>query len=322
MVRYPDPEKWVGLSIAGAPIVEAILAHQGEGTAEAYGADDVSRLFAFAPLSGAPVGGEVYLAIGVPTAVAFADADRVLARNLVGLGLVAVLALMAAWFGGDLFILRWVNLLVSATKRLSAGDLSVRTGLPHRRGELSQLAHAFDEMAESLERRVTERNRAEEALRESQRTLSTLMSNLPGAAYRCRNDRDRTMEFVSEGCFDLTGYRPSELLEDREVSYGQLIHPHDRDSVWDEIQTALRENRPFRITYRIVTAAGVENGPGSRAVGCSLPRGICWPWRVLLSTPPNGYWPTTNILGKLHLANRTQAALYALREGLARLDVN
>jgi len=28
----------------------------------------------------------------------------------------------------------------------------------------------------------------------------------------------------------------------------------------------------------------------------------------------------TNILGKLHLANRTQAALYALREGLADLD--
>jgi NarL family two-component system response regulator LiaR len=28
----------------------------------------------------------------------------------------------------------------------------------------------------------------------------------------------------------------------------------------------------------------------------------------------------TNILTKLHLANRTQAALYALREGLARLD--
>jgi NarL family two-component system response regulator LiaR len=27
-----------------------------------------------------------------------------------------------------------------------------------------------------------------------------------------------------------------------------------------------------------------------------------------------------NILNKLHLANRTQAALYALREGLANLD--
>ena len=28
----------------------------------------------------------------------------------------------------------------------------------------------------------------------------------------------------------------------------------------------------------------------------------------------------SNILSKLHLANRTQAALYALKEGLARLD--
>jgi NarL family two-component system response regulator LiaR len=28
----------------------------------------------------------------------------------------------------------------------------------------------------------------------------------------------------------------------------------------------------------------------------------------------------SNILGKLHLANRTQAALYALREGIASLD--
>jgi NarL family two-component system response regulator LiaR len=30
----------------------------------------------------------------------------------------------------------------------------------------------------------------------------------------------------------------------------------------------------------------------------------------------------SNILGKLHLANRTQAALYALREGLASLDTD
>ena len=28
----------------------------------------------------------------------------------------------------------------------------------------------------------------------------------------------------------------------------------------------------------------------------------------------------SNIISKLHLANRTQAALYALKEGLARLD--
>ncbi|MDH4135190.1 MAG: cache domain-containing protein, partial [Anaerolineae bacterium] len=118
LVRYPDPGIWVGQSVPEAPIVETILAQRGEGTAEAYGVDGIPRLFAFTPLSGVPGGEDVYVSIGIPAAIAFADANRVLARHLAGLGLVTVLALAAAWFGGDLFILRWINMLVSATKRL------------------------------------------------------------------------------------------------------------------------------------------------------------------------------------------------------------
>jgi signal transduction histidine kinase len=171
LVRYPDPGMWVGQSVPEAPVVETILTQRGEGTAEAYGVDGIPRLFAFTPLSDASGGGDVYVSIGIPTAVAFANANRVLVRHLIGLGLVMILALAAAWFGGHLFILRWVNMLVSATKRLSAGDLSVRTGLPYGQGELSQLAHAFDEMAESLElahrmleQRVADRTRELSAL--------------------------------------------------------------------------------------------------------------------------------------------------------------
>jgi signal transduction histidine kinase/PAS domain-containing protein len=273
LVRYPDPEVWVGQSAPEAPIVRAILAQQGEGTAEARGVDGVSRLFAFTSLSDIPGGEEVYVGVGIPTAVAFASTNRVLVRNLAGLGLVAVLALAAAWFGGDLFILRWVNRLVDATKRLSAGDLSARTDLPYGEGELSQLAYAFDEMAESLERRVTERDRAEEALQESQRILSTLMSNLPGMAYRCRSDGEWTMEFVSEGCFGLTGYRPTELIKNRKISYGQLIHPMDRESAWNAVQTALQENRSFQITYRVITATGEEKWAWEQGRGVFSPAG-------------------------------------------------
>jgi signal transduction histidine kinase len=171
LVRYPAPGIWVGQSVPEAPVVETILTQRGEGTAEAYGVDGIPRLFAFTPLSSAPGGEDVYVSIGIPTAVAFADANRVLIRHLAGLGLVMVLALAAAWFGGDLFILRWINMLLSATKRLSAGDLSARTGLSYGKGELSQLARAFDEMAESLEQahrmleqRVADRTRELSAL--------------------------------------------------------------------------------------------------------------------------------------------------------------
>jgi PAS domain S-box-containing protein len=89
-------------------------------------------------------------------------------------------------------------------------------------------------------RDVSDRLTAEEALRESKRRLSTLMSNMPGMAYRCQNNKRWTMEFISEGFFNLTGYRPEEFIGDRNV-YGDLIHPEDREHVWDEVQKGLSE---------------------------------------------------------------------------------
>jgi signal transduction histidine kinase len=104
------------------------------------------------------------VSVGIPAAVAFAGVNQILARNLAMLGLVAALALAAAWVVGNLFIVRQIQTLVEATKRVSAGELSVRTGLPQGQGELSQLAAAFDQMAESLER-AHERRLQEEELR-------------------------------------------------------------------------------------------------------------------------------------------------------------
>jgi two-component system, cell cycle sensor histidine kinase and response regulator CckA len=98
----------------------------------------------------------------------------------------------------------------------------------------------------------------EDALREIQRRLSALMSDLPGMAYRCRNDSHWTMEFVSEGCLSLTGYPAEDLLEQPRSFYGEMIHPDDRPAVWEAVQSAVRNGRPFQLMYRIVTAAGRE----------------------------------------------------------------
>ena len=73
---------------------------------------------------------------------------------------IGLLALMAAWFGGEHFILRQVQALSDAAKRLGTGDLSSRTGLRESSGELGQLAETFDGMAESLQQRVKELERA------------------------------------------------------------------------------------------------------------------------------------------------------------------
>ncbi len=105
---------------------------------------------------------------------------------------------------------------------------------------------------------VAEQKKAEQALEESRRALFTLLGNLPGMAYRCSNDEGWTMEFVSDGSVELTGYRPQELVGTRSVRYGELIHPEDRDNVWRTVQEAIDNDKGFRLNYRIVTSEGVE----------------------------------------------------------------
>ncbi|MCG3113272.1 MAG: PAS domain S-box protein [Candidatus Manganitrophus sp. SB1] len=121
-------------------------------------------------------------------------------------------------------------------------------------------------------RDITERKRTGEALRESQRTLATLMSSLPGAAYRCRNDKNWTLEFISEGSHSLTGYFPSDFTEGK-ISFGQLIHPDDQKAVWNDVQTALQGKRPYQLTYRIRTLLEEEKWVWEKGQGIFSPAG-------------------------------------------------
>jgi PAS domain S-box-containing protein len=103
---------------------------------------------------------------------------------------------------------------------------------------------------------TTARRHAEEAGRESQRMLSTLMSNLPGMVSQRCVDPEWTVLFVSDGCRDLTGYEPSDIIGNRRVSYGSLIADEDRDAAQAEVRQAVSERRPFRLTYRLRHANG------------------------------------------------------------------
>ncbi|MBS3817493.1 MAG: PAS domain S-box protein [Candidatus Thermoplasmatota archaeon] len=103
---------------------------------------------------------------------------------------------------------------------------------------------------------ISERKRTEERRKKEHRRLKTLMSNMPGMVYRCENDRDWTMRFISEGCYELTGYEPDDVIDNEVVSYGELIHPEDRSRVWEEVQEAVEKGEPFETEYRIETSSG------------------------------------------------------------------
>ena len=85
--------------------------------------------------------------------------------------------------------------------------------------------------------------------------LSGLLQALPGVVYQCRNDPQWTMEYISNGCRELTGYAPEDLIGNRRIAYAELIVPEDREKVWQEVQKAVRERRPYRLVYRMRTAS-------------------------------------------------------------------
>jgi diguanylate cyclase (GGDEF)-like protein/PAS domain S-box-containing protein len=99
------------------------------------------------------------------------------------------------------------------------------------------------------------------------RVLATLLGNLDGMVYRCRNDAYWTMEFVSDGCVRVTGYPPSDLLLNDRLSYEELTHPEDRDRVRRVVNEALAARRRFELEYRIQHADGNVRWVWERGIG-------------------------------------------------------
>lgn len=103
---------------------------------------------------------------------------------------------------------------------------------------------------------ISARKGVEVTLHERERFLTTLISNLPGFVYRCRNDRDWTMIYISEGCREMTGYAPEDFLNNRTLTWNDLVHPDHRERIWLKWQETLAKKEVVEDEYPIVTKAG------------------------------------------------------------------
>lgn len=103
---------------------------------------------------------------------------------------------------------------------------------------------------------ITDRKLAEMALKESERKLSTLISNLPGFVYRCIYDTEWTMQYLSDGCKDITGYNPEDLVDNKSVSFNSLILPSYRKEIVKKWELVLKNGEVFQHEYQIRSASG------------------------------------------------------------------
>ncbi len=148
LTRTPPAPGFVGEPIGDPDLLRAVVGRAGQTTQKVTSADGVERLYALAPLR-IPGDNKPYVGVGLPTATVFAEADSALKRNLIGLAVVAVLGLAAAWVTSEFVILRRVRALAGGTARLAGGDFEAR--VPESgNDELTALARSFNAMTTQL----------------------------------------------------------------------------------------------------------------------------------------------------------------------------
>jgi signal transduction histidine kinase len=214
LTHYPEPEKWTGKRLLEDSPLYTLFNH-GRGVLVAQDADGIERIYATTPMESSR--GSVTVIMGVPTSIAYAEANRITARNLAFLIVATLLAAAAAFLLAEFLVMRQTRALLQTTQQLAAGELSARTAISSYGGELGQLARSFDRMASSLEQREQERQEAENAMREYSTELERSNRELQDFANIASHDMQEPLRKI------LTF---SELLRQR---YDGIIDERGRD---------------------------------------------------------------------------------------------
>ncbi len=98
---------------------------------------------------------------------------------------------------------------------------------------------------------ITQLEHLNHALLMSEQRYRSMLDNLPGVVYRCRNDEYWTMLFISDEVFALTGYQAQQLIRSKEISFAQLNHPEDMQHANTVVQHALSNRQRFNVEYRL-----------------------------------------------------------------------
>ena len=100
---------------------------------------------------------------------------------------------------------------------------------------------------------ITEQKATELELQNSRDQFASLVGNIPGIIYRCKYDKVWTMLYMSKQTKELTGYDAEAILENKQLSYLEIIYSDDRDDIEKTIIKCIDEHTPWSVEYRIIT---------------------------------------------------------------------
>ncbi len=109
--------------------------------------------------------------------------------------------------------------------------------------------------------------RQRKVMRQHERQLTVLLNNLPGMAFRFRNDYPGSFIFISDGCEELTGYSAEELMKKGSLSESGLMDEGRRLAVAQEAEASIRQQGFFSVEFPITCKDGREIWVWARGSG-------------------------------------------------------
>ena len=109
---------------------------------------------------------------------------------------------------------------------------------------------------ERLRIELDERIMMTDVLHENEQQFRALVASIPGAVYRIRIDNEWTVEFISDGIEDISGYPASKFRWHPIQVYRNIIHEDDRDRVALAIRDAVEPLKSLSVEYRVIDAYG------------------------------------------------------------------
>jgi len=263
LFRYPGKED--NKPKPDLPEIIAYMSTQArEGVFPFRGEDGSKRLIAYQTMrlreNDPPY---AFIRVGIPEEKALYQAKKALTVNVLLLGIAFIVAVISAWFLGNAIIVKRLNKLVDASRKLEQGDLTTRTGLNYQNDELGELAKAFDEMAETLEiknaerqqaeeiirKEINERKRSEEAIRESEQKFRDLVEKSLVGVYLLQ---DGIFKYINAKNAEIHGYTVEELLDKKGPK--DLILPEDWPMVEENTRKRLSgEVESLHFEFREIT---------------------------------------------------------------------
>ncbi|MDX1645199.1 MAG: PAS domain S-box protein, partial [Thermoanaerobaculia bacterium] len=206
---------------------------------------------------------EVFVLLGIPEAIAFAHIDRFWLQSLVGLLLITLIALTAAWTVSSSTVAMPIDHLREAARRIAAGEVDVELGSVRSIREFRDLADSLEEMAETIEER-------EEALRRSEAMHRSLVDNAPYAIYTADSEGrfvETNPAFVRllgyESAEDLAGEEASRHLE-RPEEHHDLVERLEGDPEVRDVELTWKDRDDSTVLTR-GAARSLRDEPGSTA---------------------------------------------------------